>query len=107
MTERSAPAGRRASMNRKESRRVSGRRDSALPASGQSLFELQAVGNQFVIADNTALPFADGSVDTVITNSVPIDVDTWLAPGVQTSEVLRILAEDGIWINNGVVVPLP
>lgn len=81
--------------------------DWASSASGQSISELQALGNQFVIADNTALPFADNSVDVVITNNVPIDGNTWLGPGVQTGEILRILAEDGIWINNGIVMPLP
>ena len=76
-------------------------------AAGQSLSELLAAGNQFVIAANTALPFADGSVDAAFTNNVPVDINTWLGPGVQTNEILRILAEGGIWINNGVVVPTP
>jgi hypothetical protein len=73
-------------------------------ATGQSLGDLQAAGNQFVIVDNTALPFADNSVDTVITNNVPIDTDTWLGPSAQSSEINRILAPGGTWINNGVVV---
>jgi RHS repeat-associated protein len=72
---------------------------------GQSLAELQAGGNQFVVASNTSLPFADQSVSTVITNNTPIDVNTWLGPGVQSSEVNRILLGDGQWINNGSVVP--
>ena len=38
---------------------------------GQSLAELQAGGNQFVVASNTSLPFADQSVSTVITNNTP------------------------------------
>lgn len=79
----------------------------ASSASGQSLSELQAAGNQFVVADNTALPFAGSSVDTVITNNVPIDITTWQGSGVQSSEIIRILAEGGTWINNGAVVPLP
>jgi len=74
----------------------------ASSASGQSLSELQAAGNQFVIANNTALPFADGSVSTVITNSVPINTTTWLGEGVQTSEIARILQTGGTWINNGI-----
>jgi RHS repeat-associated protein len=72
---------------------------------GQSLAELQAGGDQFVVASNTSLPFADQSVSTVITNNTPIDVNTWLGPGVQSSEVNRILLGDGQWINNGSVVP--
>jgi RHS repeat-associated protein len=81
--------------------------DWAASASGQSLSQLQAAGNQFVVANNTALPFADGSVNTVITNNVPIEVNTWLGPGAQSSEIWRILAPGGTWINNGMVVPLP
>jgi RHS repeat-associated protein len=76
-------------------------------ANGQTLRELQAAGNQFVVGSNTAVPFQTGSVPTVITNSVPIDTTTWLGPGVQSSEVWRILAPNGKWINNGVVVPRP
>src|SRR5574338_1546058 len=71
---------------------------------GQSLPELQAAGNKFVVADNFALPFANNSVDRVITNSVPIDRTTFLGPGVQSSEVWRNLKTDGLWINNGQVV---
>src|SRR5262245_15741429 len=70
---------------------------------GKTLQELQAEGHQFVIADNTHLPFADGSVDEVITNSVPIDITTHLGPGVQTSEVLRILKPGGQWIHDGTI----
>jgi RHS repeat-associated protein len=72
---------------------------------GQSLPELQAAGHEFAVADNTALPFANQSVDRVITNSVPIDKTTFLGPGVQSSEAWRILRTDGLWINNGKVVP--
>jgi hypothetical protein len=79
----------------------------ASSASGQSLSQLQSAGNQFVVADNTALPFADNSVSTVITNNVPIDTNTWLGPGIQSGEIWRILAPGGTWINNGVVVPFP
>jgi hypothetical protein len=65
--------------------------------------ELQAQGNQFVIADNTALPFADNSISTVITNGVPIDTTTWLGPGIQSGEAERILQSGGQWIDNGVI----
>jgi hypothetical protein len=70
---------------------------------GKTLQELVAEGHQFVIADNKRLPFASDSVDEVITNSVPIDVDTWLGPGVQSSEILRILKPGGRWTHDGVV----
>jgi ubiquinone/menaquinone biosynthesis C-methylase UbiE len=69
---------------------------------GKTLAELQAEGHQFVIADNTQLPFADDSVDEVITNSVPIDRTTQLGPGVQSTEVQRILKPGGSWAHDGV-----
>jgi hypothetical protein len=37
----------------------------------------------------------------VITNSAPIDVTTWLGPGVQSSEIRRLLKPLGVWILNG------
>src|ERR1700730_4140420 len=64
---------------------------------GNSLPELQAQGHQFVISSNVRLPFGTASVDEVITNDVPIDVTTQLGPGVQTSEVWRILKSGGRW----------
>lgn len=70
---------------------------------GKTLQDLQAGGHQFVIADNTQLPSADGSVDEVFTNSVPIDSVTHLGPGVQSSEILRILKQGGRWIRDGLV----
>ncbi len=68
---------------------------------GKSFQDLVNEGHQFVIAPNTQLPFADDSVDEVITNSVPIDQVTYRGPGVQTSEIKRILKPGGRWINNG------
>jgi hypothetical protein len=73
-------------------------------ATGGTLADLQAAGNQFVVADKLALPFADSSVSKVITNSVPIDANTWLGAGVQSSEVWRVIGQSGSWINNGVKV---
>jgi len=69
---------------------------------GKTLKELQSEGNQFVISENTRLPFRNNSVDEVITNSVPIDANTWLGPGVQSKEIQRILKPGGTWTNNGV-----
>jgi hypothetical protein len=62
---------------------------------GQTLSRLRQLENQFVISTNVSLPFADQSVGTVVTNSVPIDTSTWLGPGIQSSEVWRILQPDG------------
>jgi ubiquinone/menaquinone biosynthesis C-methylase UbiE len=70
---------------------------------GKTLRELAAAGMPFVIADNTKLPFADNSVDEVFTNSVPLDRNTKDGPGVQSSEIRRILKPGGVWFKNGAV----
>src|SRR4051812_38954583 len=70
---------------------------------GKTIRELEAEGHQFVIAPNDQLPFADGSVDVVYTNSVPIDFVTHSGPGVQRSEIKRILKSGGVWIKDGLV----
>lgn len=58
----------------------------------ETLAQLIAAGHQFIIADNTHLPFP-----------VPIDITTHLGPGVQSTEILRILKSGGRWIRNGQV----
>ena len=65
---------------------------------GKTVAELEAEGHRFVIAPNDALPFADGSVDVVHSNSVPVDVTTWKGPGVQSADVRRILKPGGRWV---------
>ena len=71
-------------------------------AGGQTLAQLQAAGHQFIfVADFSQLPFADNSVHQVITNSVPVDQTTFLGPGIQSSEIERILAPGGTWLDNG------
>jgi hypothetical protein len=35
---------------------------------------------------------------------VPLDIKTWLGPGVQTPEVQRILRSMGEWHHNGILV---
>ena len=75
--------------------------------SGRTLAELRATGDDYVVASNTALPFRTGSVDGVVTNSVPIDAPSILGPGVQSTEVLRILSPTGQWIRDGAVVVRP
>ena len=70
---------------------------------GQTLSQLAANGDAYVVADNAALPFADGSVSTVYTNSVAIDGTSFTGyANVQSSESFRILASGGQWINNGI-----
>src|SRR6516165_2515322 len=77
-----------------------GWRSTTLGNPGKTIRELEAEGHQFVIAPNDRLPFADESVDVVYTNGVPIDVTTWHGPGVQSSEIRRILKPGGIWIRD-------
>lgn len=68
---------------------------------GKTLSALRAEGHAFVIADNRRLPFASGSVEDVLTNSVPIDFVTFLGPGIDSWEVVRILGRGGRWVDNG------
>lgn len=74
-----------------------------------SLGQMQAAGNRFVVALNNALPFANGTISIVYTNSVPIGQgqSNFLGPLVQPSEIWRILTPIGVWINNGSAVPRP
>jgi hypothetical protein len=67
---------------------------------GKTLQELVKDGHAFLIAPNNPLPLPDDSVDRVYTNSVPIDSTTWLGPGVQSSEIKRILKSGGDWVRD-------
>jgi hypothetical protein len=66
--------------------------------------DLVANGIDFLICENTAIPFPDNCLDEVITNGVPIDVVSIYGPGVQSSEIQRILKVAGVWIHDGNVV---
>ena len=79
----------------------SGWRSTMIGNPGKTIRELKAEGHQFVIAPNDRLPYADESVDVVYTNGVPIDMTTHLGPGVQSSEIRRILKPGGIVIRDG------
>jgi hypothetical protein len=70
-------------------------------ARGEKLYDLVLAGHAFLICDNTAVALPDDCADEVITNSVPVDVTTWLGPGVQSSEIVRILKPGGVWTRNG------
>ncbi len=71
---------------------------------GPHLAPLIVAGEPFLFCRNTELCFPDGTVDNVFSNNVPIDINTWLGPGVQSSEVRRFLRSGGEWHHNGVVV---
>ncbi|MFO0926560.1 MAG: class I SAM-dependent methyltransferase [Gemmataceae bacterium] len=68
---------------------------------GEPVERLARAGHDFLICDNTRLPLADASVSLVLTNSVPIDIVVLGEPGVQSSEIRRILAPGGQWIHDG------
>jgi hypothetical protein len=69
----------------------------------KTLAEVVAEGHDFLICPNEARPFPDGIVDIVYTNSVPIDTpDLGFGPGVQSSEIRRILKPGGVWVRDGV-----
>jgi hypothetical protein len=71
----------------------------------KSLWQLVQLGHRFLICENLHLPIADGSVDEVITNSMPpVDTVTYLGPTVQFGEIRRILKAGGQWIDDGTVV---
>src|ERR1700740_1625403 len=70
---------------------------------GMTLSQLVAAGHEFLICDNLSVPLPDGCADEVLTNSVPVDVNTWLGPGVQSSEVRRILKSGGVWLRDGLL----
>jgi hypothetical protein len=70
---------------------------------GRTLQELVADDHVFIICPNAPLPFPDNSVDLVSTNSVPVDMNSFLGPGVQSSEIQRILKPGGQWIRDGVL----
>jgi hypothetical protein len=73
-------------------------------AVGRHLAGLIGSGEAFLFCRNAELPFPDGTVDEVVSNSVPVDINTWLGLGVQSSEVRRVLRLGGVWRHDGVVV---
>ena len=68
---------------------------------GHTLEQLANQGLDFLICRNQKLPIQDDSMALVITNSVPIDTVVLGSPGVQTSEVHRVLAPGGRWVHDG------
>jgi hypothetical protein len=70
---------------------------------GYSLEGLARQGLDFLICSNEDLPIEDDSMELVITNSVPLDFQTSTGPGIQSSEIRRILRPGGGWIHDGQV----
>src|SRR4051812_9119776 len=69
--------------------------------SGQTLAQLTAAGIPFLICPNVALALPDESVDVVYTNSVPFYANhPFYGPGVQRTEIERILKRGGRWIDD-------
>lgn len=58
---------------------------------GGTLRGFLLLGHDLLICDNDHIALPDESVDEVITNSVPVDVVNWRGPGIQSSEVIRLL----------------
>lgn len=70
---------------------------------GKTFAELIGEGHHFLICPNTALALPDDSVDVVYTNGVPVDFPSTYGPGVQSSEIRRILKAGGLWIHDGIL----
>jgi hypothetical protein len=77
---------------------------NSVSRSGAALRDVLQSGEAFLFCDNRTLPFPDVSVDGIMTNGVPIDITTWLGPGVQTTEIQRTLRSGGRWYDNGALV---
>lgn len=77
----------------------------SISRNGLPLSTLSQAGTPLLFCENTSLPFADSTVDAVVTNGVPIDqVRTWLGPTLDSREIKRVLKSGSAWYNNGVLV---
>ena len=74
---------------------------NSVSRSGQPLRDLLRLGEDFLFCDNKRLPFPDSTIDGIVTNGVPIDRNTWLGSGVQSTEIKRVLKKGAIWIHDG------
>src|SRR5437763_15249353 len=70
---------------------------------GATLEQLALQGHNFLICPNTPLPINGDSVDRALTNSVPIDTVSLGQPGIQSSEIRRVLVSGGEWVHDGAV----
>ena len=70
--------------------------------SGLTLTQLMSAGDNYLVCPNDALALPDECVEIVYTNNVPIDQPSTLGPGVQSSEIRRILKSGAVWLRDGV-----
>jgi hypothetical protein len=75
---------------------------AAISRNGQPLLSIATQGEPLLFCDNIQLPFPDDIIDEVLTNSVPLDHDVLGRPGVQTSEIKRVLRKGGTWVHDGI-----
>ncbi len=62
-------------------------------------------GVDFLICPNSALPLDDNSIDEVYTNNVPVDRIGLLGrPGIQSTEIKRVLRSGANWIHDGLII---
>jgi hypothetical protein len=74
-------------------------RTSQLPA--RDLRDCVRGGLRVLLCPNDDIPLPDECADEILTNSVPIDIATWLGAGISSTEIRRILKRGGIWRHNG------
>ena len=78
---------------------------NSMSRNGLPLRSLSRAGVPFLFCDNTSLCFPDSIIDTVFTNSVPVDQGvTWLGPSISSIEIKRVLKSGGTWYNDGSLV---
>src|SRR5688572_4704057 len=66
--------------------------------------ELPPAGIPFLICPNNAVPLPDNCADEVIVNNTPVDTNhPFYGPGVQSTEMRRILKPGGVEKRDGVV----
>ena len=82
--------------------------DLAVYVQSRTGISLQIVLNRgdqpYVFCDNRYLPFSSDYFNAVLTNGVPVDKITLWGPGVQSSEIRRVLRSGGEWIHDGIPV---
>lgn len=71
---------------------------------GKTFAVLVSEGLSFLICPNSEIALPNGSVNVVHTNGVPVDRTSTYGPGVQSSEIRRILKPGGEWHHDGELI---